>query len=187
VRSQLEANRVEIGNLLKDEKQLKASLSQYQSRLNLTPVREQQLMGIQRDYDLLKQDYADLVSKEMQSQLATSLEKNQGGRQFRLVDPASLPIVPTSPKRAKLNLGGLGAGLVLGVLLALWMEMKNLCFSVEKELSARFVAPVMVSIPLLLTPAEERSRSWRRVMQWAAGSALVLVVTAAELYAFRHH
>jgi hypothetical protein len=42
----LEANRVEMENLSNDEKQLKASLSQYQNRLNLTPVREQQLTGI---------------------------------------------------------------------------------------------------------------------------------------------
>ena len=46
IKSQLEANRVEMENLSNDEKQLKASLSQYQNRLNLTPVREQQLTGI---------------------------------------------------------------------------------------------------------------------------------------------
>ena len=105
VKSQLEANRLEIDNLLKDEKQLRASLTQYQNRWNLTPVREQQLTSLNRDYELVKKDYEDLANKEQQSQLATSLEKNQGGRQFRLVDPPSLPVLASSPNRLKLNLG----------------------------------------------------------------------------------
>ena len=177
---------VEIENLLKDEKQLKASLAQYQNRLNLTPVREQQLMGLTRDYDLMKKDYEDLVNKEMQSQLATSLEKNQGGRQFRLVDPPSLPVVPTSPNRLKLNLGGLAGGAAFGLLLAFLMEMRDRSFHTESELSAEFAAPIVVSVPLILTPAEERRRSWHNTLQWIAGSALMLIVSAVEFYAYRH-
>ena len=186
VRSQMEANRLEIENLLRDEKQLKASLAQYQSRLNLTPVREQQLLGLTRDYDLMKKDYEDLVSKEMQSQLATSLEKNQGGRQFRLVDPPSLPVVPASPNRLKLNLGGLAGGAAFGLLLAFLVEMRDRSFHTESELSAEFAAPIVVSVPLILTPAEERRRSWHNTLQWIAGSALMLIVSAVEFYAYRH-
>ena len=47
--------------------------------------------------NLLKQNYADLLGKKQQSQLATSLEKQQEGQQFRLVDSPSLPTVPSSP------------------------------------------------------------------------------------------
>ena len=186
VKSQLEANRLEIENLQKDEKQLKASLAQYQNRLNLTPVREQQLTSLLRDYDLVKKDYEDLVNKELQSQLATSLEKNQGGRQFRLVDPPSLPVLPASPNRLKLNLGGLAGGVAFGLLLAFLMEMRDRSFHTESELSAEFAAPIVVSVPLILTPAEERRRSWHNTLQWIAGSALMLMVSAVEFYAYRH-
>ena len=185
VRSQLEANRVEIENLQKDEKQIKTSLAQYQNRLNLTPVREQQLTSLLRDYDLVKKDYEDLVNKELQSQLATSLEKNQGGRQFRLVDPPSLPVVPTSPKRLKINLGGLAGGVALGLVLALLIELKDRSFHTEKELSAEFAPPIVVSVPLLLTPSEERRRSWSNTLQWMAGSGLLLIVSVVEVFAYR--
>jgi succinoglycan biosynthesis transport protein ExoP len=187
VKSQLEANRVEMENLLKDEKQLKASLAEYQNRLNLTPVREQQLTSLLRDYDLVKKNYEDLVNKELQSQLATRLEQNQGGRQFRLVDPPSLPVVPASPNRPKMNLSGLGGGVVLGLLLAFVMEMKDRSFHAESELTAQFAPPIVLSVPLILTPAEERRRSWNKKLQWIAGSALMIVVSAVEFYAYRHH
>jgi hypothetical protein len=185
IKSQLEANRVEMENLSNDEKQLKASLSQYQNRLNLTPVREQQLTGILRDYDLQKLDYTDLVSKALQSELATNLEKNQGGQQFRLVDPPSLPVLPSSPNRLKISLQGAASGVFLGLVLAFLMDLKDRSFHSEKELSRHFGAPIVLSVPLLLTPAEGRRRTWHGAVQWLAGSVLLLVVCAAEYYVYR--
>ena len=185
LKSQLEANRVEVANLTKEQDRLKAAMAQYQSRLNLTPVREQQLTGLLRDYDLQKKDYEDLVNKELQSQLATNLEKNQGGRQFRLVDPPSLPVVPTSPKRLKINLGGLAGGVVLGLALAFWMELRDRSFHTEKDLGQEFAAPIVVSIPLIFTQAEERRRNRSRTLQWIAASAMLIVVSAMEFYAQR--
>ena len=94
-KANLEANRLEIESLTKDESRLKASIAQYENRINQTPVREQQQAGILRDTEVLRQQYADLQKKEQESQLATNLEKQQGGQQFRLIDPASLPAVPS--------------------------------------------------------------------------------------------
>jgi uncharacterized protein involved in exopolysaccharide biosynthesis len=184
LKSQLEANQLEVANLLKDEKKLKETIAQYQSRLNQTPVREQQLAGILRDYDLLKQDYTDLLGKKMQSQLAANLEKRQEGQQFRLVDRPSLPTEPSAPKRVKLSLGGIGAGLVLGLALAFLAEFKNPTFHSEKDLSHHFAFPLIVSVPLVLTPAEKRARNWKWAFEWATGSALILAVVAAELYEY---
>src|SRR5436309_3369918 len=87
LRSQLQANTLEIENLAKKEQKLRTDIDQYQSRLNFTPVREQQLTSMQRDYDVIRQSYGDLLKKEKESQLATNLEKRQEGQQFRLDDP----------------------------------------------------------------------------------------------------
>jgi len=186
VKSQLEANRLEVENLQKDEKRLRESFAQYQNRLNLTPVREQQLTGLLRDYDLVKKDYEDLVNKELQSQLATSLEKNQGGRQFRLVDPPSLPVLPSSPNRLKLNAGALGGGVVLGLLLAFFAEWRDGSFHQEQDLGPELASPIVVSVPLILTPAEEGRRSRAAALQWLVGCVLIILVSAVEFYAYRY-
>ncbi len=182
VKSQLDANRLELENLARDEKQVKTDISQYQGRLNLTPVREQQLAGLLRDYDLLKQDYTDLLSKETQSQLAGSLEKRQAGQQFRLVDRPSLPVVPSFPKRLPIGLGGAAAGLLLGAVLAFLADIKGGTFYSEKDLRQHFSLPLVISIPLLRTPSEERARNWKRSFEWIAGTALFALVFAAEFY-----
>jgi polysaccharide chain length determinant protein (PEP-CTERM system associated) len=186
VKSQLEANRVEMENLTKDANQLKEKIARYQERLNATPVREQQLAGMLRDYELLKQNYADLLKKQLESGLAVSLEKHQEGQQFRVVDPPSLPIVPSSPKRVKISLGGAAAGVAFGLALALFVENTERSFYSEKQLRDRIKVPLVVALPVLLTGGEERRQTWKRTFEWFAGSVLVLMVLVAEFYVYRH-
>jgi polysaccharide chain length determinant protein (PEP-CTERM system associated) len=186
VKSQLESNRLEIENLSKDEKRLKEVISQYQNRLNITPVREQQLAEILRDYELSKQDYSDLLGKEQQSQLAMSLEKHQGGQQFRLVDPPSRPALPSSPNRLKVSLGGVGGGVLLGLALAFLTEFRNLSFHSEKEVKERLSPPLLVVLPLLFTSAEQRRRNWKKTFEWFSGTILAAAVFIAEFYVYRH-
>ena len=185
VKSQLEANRVEIDHLTKDANQLKEKIALYQQRLNATPVREQQLASMLRDYDLLRANYAELLKKQQESGLAVSLEKHQEGQQFRVVDPASLPTLPSSPKRLKMSLGGAAGGLALGFALALFVESTGRSYHSEKQLRSHLKAQFVVAMPLLLTRSEQRRRKWRGAFEWVAGSALLIVVLAAEFYVYR--
>lgn len=182
INGQLEANRLEIENLSRDEKQLKTAMARYQNRLNQTPVREQELAGMLRNYDLLKQDYADLLSKKMQSELAGNLEKRQEGQQFRLVDRPSLPTVPSSPDRVKIGLGGAAGGLGLGLLLAFLIDMRDSSFHSEEDLIQQFPVPLVLSLPLMLTASEERARTWKRMFEWLAGSGITVALFVFEFY-----
>jgi polysaccharide chain length determinant protein (PEP-CTERM system associated) len=186
LQSQLEANRLDIQNILKYEEQEKAIIAEYQNRLNMTPVVEQQLTGILRDYDLSKLEYADLVSKEQQSQLATSLEKQQGGQQFRLVEPPSLPELPSSPQRIKLSLAGFGGGLFLGLLLAFAVDFARPTYHSTQEITRRLGAPLVIGLPVILTRSEERRQKLKRAFEFVIGSMVTLMMCAAEVYVLRH-
>jgi polysaccharide chain length determinant protein (PEP-CTERM system associated) len=185
LRSQLEANRVEIENLVKEEQQLKTKSAEYQARLNMTPVREQQLTSLVRDYDMLKHNYSDLLSKELQSQLSTNLEKQQEGQQFRLVDPPSLPIVPSSPKRLRISLGAVAAGFCLGVALAVLMDLRKGAFHIDTEVARTLAVPLVLNVPVLVTPEEGRRRAWRRTLECVGASAVLVLIAAAEFYVYK--
>jgi len=182
---QLQANALEIENLNKKEVKLRMEIDQYRSRLNLTPVREQQLTSMQRDYDLLKQHYGDLLRKEQESQLATNLEKRQEGQQFRLADPPNLPTRPSSPKRIKISLIALFAGLVAGCGLAFLIEMRKSPFYKEGDVK-NLGLPMVIGVPRFFTPTEERGRVWRKGFEWSAGLVLLFLVVAAEYFVYRH-
>lgn len=181
IKSQLKANQVEIANNMGAQKQLQTRIAEYQRRLNETPVREQEISDMMRDYTLAQQNYADLESKKTQAALATRLVQNQQGEQFRIVDPASLPSRPYTPDRRKLGLAGAGLGLVLGVGLALALELKDTSLRTEKEVSQLIPVPFVMGVPLLLTGKEERRRTRQRILEWAGGSALVLAVLLVEV------
>ena len=183
--SQLEANRLEIATLSESQKRLASQIAEYQRRLNLTPVREQQLTDLASGYELAKQNYTDLLNKKTQSELATNLEIQQKGQQFRIVDQPSLPVKPSSPNRIKISLGGAAAGLALGVGLAFLMVAGDHSVQDEQDARQRFGIPLVVGVPLLPSPAQERWRPWRIGLEWLAGSVLVTVVALAEYYVYR--
>ncbi len=181
-KSQLEANRLEIENLGKDQIRLENEIAVYQRRLNLTPVREQQLSAVLSDYNLSKRNYEDLLNKKTQSELASNLEQQQQGQQFRIVDPPTLPAKPTRSKRVAMSLGGIAGGLLVALGLAILIELRKASFYTEEEIRRRFEFPFVLGIPELRSATEVRQCVRWRAVEWASGSILVLVVLAAEIY-----
>jgi polysaccharide biosynthesis transport protein len=184
--SQAASNQRETESLGKEETQLQAEIAAYENRLNLAPVREQQLAAILRDNDLYVQEVKDAESKLIQSQQTTSVAESQEGQQFRLTDPPTLPTIPSSPKRLKLSLGGLAGGILLGFALAFLAETRDSSFHEEKALSGRFKMPVVLSFPALLTPAEQRARWWKWGFECVAACVMILAALGGEFFIYRH-
>ena len=185
VKSQLEANRLEIKNALEDAKQIEARIDEYEHRLNLTPVREAQLAELLRGYDQAKQRFDDLSTKQTQSELATSLEIRQQGERFNVIDPPSLPMGPSNPQRVKLSLAGFGLGIALGVALAFLVETRDHSLRDEEALRTTFSFPLLLGVPILLSKLDERRRSRRVAFEWVLGTALCLLICVTEFYVYR--
>jgi polysaccharide biosynthesis transport protein len=186
MRNQVDAIAADLATLSKEQKTLELQISQLQDRMNLTPMVAQQLGDIQRDADVYKQDYMNLLKNQMQARLTANLEGSQDGQQFRIADAATRPIKPAGPKRLRLNAIGAGVGIVLGIALALIMDFRDHSVHTENDLKRQFQMPLFVGIPVLLTPKEQRNRTLVRTAEWLSGSALMLAVLAAELYVFRN-
>ena len=182
---QAEANVAEISNLLKQREKLKQEADQYQSHLNAAPLREQQLAEITREEDILKQDYANLEKQKLESQMTASVEENQEGQQFRLVDPPNLPLKPSSPKRLKIVVGGFGGGIALGLAIAFLLGMRDSSFHSEKALNKIYPVPLILGVPLVRTQRELRLRRWRIAAECLAGSLMAIAVCIAGFYVNR--
>jgi succinoglycan biosynthesis transport protein ExoP len=182
IRSQIKANELQIKNFQKREGDLEEEISKYRARLNLTPETEQELADVSRGYDESKTNYDSLLKKQDQSQLATSLEQRQQGGQFSILDPSSLPDSPAIPIALFCSLGGLAFGIFLGVSLAAFTELTNVPVRQENDLIDVVPTRVLVGIPHLSVPGEERRRVLRRRLEISAVAGMFLLIVAGNLY-----
>jgi len=134
----------------KDEVQLlQDTMTLYQKRVEDTPRREQEMVLLTRDYDLMKTSYQSLLEKKMQAQMAENLERKQQGEQFKVLDPARLPEKPNRPDPFKILLMCSFIGLTAGLGLAWLKETADQSFHSETELEADLGFPILVIIPNL--------------------------------------
>lgn len=180
----LRAVEQEIRDTKNQIRNVDGQIAVYRARLNLTPVREQQLAGLTRDYDQSKENYDSLLKKQQQSQLATNLEKRQQGQQFRLLDPPSLPQKAYSPNRLQFSLIGLGVGLLLGVGCIALMELVDKRVRSEQDVQELVHARVLVGIPHLSTPEEERRVRRQHIKEWCAAAAMAAMICAGNLLTY---
>jgi protein tyrosine kinase modulator len=176
VESRLKATQAEIENYQSEAKHLRERMADLQSRLNLTPLREQQLAEVNRNYENSRQNYQSLLQKKLQSELATNLEKRQQGEQFRIIDPPNLPLKPTEPNRLEILTIGWALGLCLGLGVTALLETTDETVHNERNLLESVQVPVLVHVPLLKS---HRERVYTRLYQVCEAMMTVLLLTAS--------
>jgi polysaccharide chain length determinant protein (PEP-CTERM system associated) len=186
IQGQLQSNQAEIANREHAIEGLKAQLNTYQARLNQEPVREQQLTDLTRGYEQSKANYDDLLKKKNGSEMATSMELRQQGEHFRILDPPSLPLKPSSPNRLKLCGIGLVVGCCLGACVSAVAEVTDDRLFSENELKEMVPATVLSEIPSLATPEEKEKQFRSAILGWvAAGAAVAVILAGSALSYFR--
>jgi uncharacterized protein involved in exopolysaccharide biosynthesis len=183
IQSQIKANKMELQAREAEIPQLQRKVAEYQNRLNATPAVEQELTAMLRNSEQSKKDYDSLLAKTSQSNLATNLQKQQQGEQFRVIDPASLPDKPSFPDRFKFSLVALGVGLALAVLFGAGTEFMDDRVRSEHELTDTNL-PLLAEIPSLPTAGELAAARWRPYYALAAAILVVILIPCGILYAF---
>jgi succinoglycan biosynthesis transport protein ExoP len=176
VESRLKATKAEIDNYQAEAKKLRARMDDLESRLNLTPLREQQLAEVTRNYDNSRQNYQSLLQKKLQSELATNLEKRQQGEQFRIIDPPNLPLKPSEPNRLAIITIGWALGLCVGLGLTALLEMTDETVHNERNLLESVSVPVLVHVPVIRS---RRERIRTRLFRVCEAMATVLLLTVS--------
>ena len=174
----------EIAAAKAEEQRVRGEIAAYQRRVDTAPQREQEMQELSRDYDMTKDVYASLLKRYEDAQLAETMEQRQRGEQFRILDAAIPSRMPAAPNRLRLLL--VGVALALGTAAGAMMLAEHLdtSFHTVDDLRALGRAPVLLSIPLIVTATDGRQR--RRRMRFAALAvvlAVAVVIKAAQVVA----
>ncbi len=187
LQGQLQANQVEITNREQAIAELKARVDGYQDRLNSEPESEEQLADLTRGYDQSKANYDDLLKKQDESEMATSMEHMQQGERFSILDPPSLPLKPDFPNRLKFCEIGLGLGLVFGLVVVVVCEFMDDRLHSEKEIKLLLPVAILTEIPVIVSPADERRSKRKMFLGWAMAAFSVITILAGSAFSYLHN
>src|SRR5262245_34710682 len=139
--------RIEIESLRARLADVDHRIASFQERVEAAPRREQEVLGLMRDYQKLSENYSALLSKKLDAEMAARLERQQKGQQFRVLDPAYLPEQPSFPNRGMFALFGVGAGILLGIGLAITVDALDPTIKDAESVRTAFSFPVLAVIP----------------------------------------
>jgi len=186
LKSQLKGTELDIENRKKEIVHMQAAMQGYEDRLKGTPMREQQLADLTRDFDQSRKNYDALLAKKDDSAMATNLEKAQQGEQFAILDPPTFPVNPYFPNRLLVTLGGLAVGLGAAFGSAFTREALDDRIHVDKEVGTLSKMPILVTIPPLITDRDITKARWRRAIEMTCAGIALILMTGSALVAYMY-
>lgn len=184
LQSQLKSNKMEIQTREQQIRSAEARIEELQSHLGGTPAVQAEMMNLTRDYQTTQRSYVELLDKENASALATNLQRQQQGENFRIIDPPSLPEKASFPDRFLFSLAGLGVGLGLAVLFGAGSEFVDDRIRNEMDLAEATPLPILVEIPPIRTDAEIASARWKPMVALAAAILVAIIIPTGIFFAY---
>ena len=175
MRAEIESLNRQIAFKEAEEQKVSASIRDYQGRIEAIPSVESAWAALTRDYDTLQIAYRALLTKSQDAKMAADLEHDQIGEQFRILDPARVPVKPIGPNRLQINAVGLGVGLALGLGCLLFLELRDSSFRTESDVHDVLALPVVALVPRVVSAAEALSGKRRAVWSSAAAATFFAV------------
>jgi polysaccharide chain length determinant protein (PEP-CTERM system associated) len=148
---------------------IQAEISQITAQQFSNPQTAAEQQRINRDYDVLKQQYDKLLLDREELRLRGQVETERSAVKFQIIDPPTTPRAPIAPNRPLLLLGVLIVGIGAGVGASFALSQLRSTFATTAKLERALGLPVLGAITQTLTDAGRELRA-RRSKYFVAGS-----------------
>jgi polysaccharide chain length determinant protein (PEP-CTERM system associated) len=108
----------QIAALRSREEDFDAAVNELRGLIDTVPQVEAELTRLNRDYDINKRQYDELVSRREAAKLSTDAEQAADPVKIKVIEPPRMPVTPIGPARLQLLSGVLVLGVVAGFGLA---------------------------------------------------------------------
>ena len=173
---------------------LKARVSEYSNRFsllrqqaNMIPQVETDLLQLNRDYDVNKANYAQLLSRRESAQMSEDMESKTDVIDFKVIDPPYVPPKPSFPNRPLLFSLVLLAAIAGGIAFAFLLSQIRPIITDRSGVIELTEYPVLGTVTMVWNEAQTKSRR-KKLLAWATSfgaliSAYVVVLGISFLAA----
>jgi len=159
--------------------QLTSDLAQLSSRQSTEPGLAAEQARLNRDYDVLKQQYDQLLANREQVRLRSDVQTRTSPLNVQVVEPPSVPTVPASPNRPIFLTVVLILGIAAGIGAAFVAGQLQTTFPTQIKLAEITGLKVLGTVSEVVMPPERRRR--RRRLVWLGGAGAALAASWAVL------
>ena len=150
--------KVALGEADADVASLRVRLQEYEKRatelkalVDTIPKVESELKNLNRDYEVIKQNYNSLVQRREAATLAEQVQQSADTFKFQVIDPPHVPLAPIGPKRPLFLGMALLAGMAGGIGFALFLALTKPTIDDRHTLAKIANLPVFGSVSMVWT------------------------------------
>jgi polysaccharide chain length determinant protein (PEP-CTERM system associated) len=173
--AEAEAN---VASLQGRMRELNASLQELRAQASRDPQVEAELAHLNRDYDVIKKNYEQLVQRRESASISGNVDQTNRLAEINVIEPPRVEDKPVFPSRKALVpvtlllaiVAGIGAGMVANYLRPTVRSAREL-----RRLSAR---PLLGMVSMKVEPSSIRRQRKDLLLFWVASAALVVFYAA---------
>jgi succinoglycan biosynthesis transport protein ExoP len=181
MRAQLQAAESELRAVQLGREQLQAQRADLEQRINEAPAIERDYRALVRDYDNATAKYKELKAKQMEAELAQSMEAESKGERFSLIEPPQQPEKPFKPNRLAIFFLGFVFAFGGGFGHVALRETMDTAVRGSRAVMSITGAPPLAVIPYIVTD-QELAAGRRRKWLWTLAFVLLVAAGVAVLH-----
>ena len=151
-------------------KKLQKEDEQFNTRLSI----ETEMQNLNRDYNSIKKNYLSLIDRREQARMSRNIDTQVSALKFKVIDPANLPLEPSSPNRKLLYSAVLAIGFIAGIGMALLMVFIRPTFVETKQLREVTGLPILGTVSEVVNKIQAKNNLNRLIMYLSANGLLLL-------------
>ncbi len=174
--------RIDFAVLKAGSELLEGAISSYRREAQSTPQDEIELARLETEVTNKRELLQSFRGQLVASDISQAVEVTNLGLKMEILDPASLPLEPSRPNKAKILLAALLLGPLIGVGIAFLSETMDPTLRSLEDFTRVMPEPVLGATPLLSRLPTRRN--WLR-RHWASVSLVGMLLVAGLLVAAR--
>lgn len=144
--------------LVEEKQTVEDELKELEDSIDRTPANSITLSSLERDYDNIRVQYNQATADFAAARTGDQIEAQSRGQRITVIEQATVPRQPTSPKRNKIASAGIAGGVVAGLAIVVLIELLNTSIRRSTDLTNKLGITPFVAIPYIRTRGQANLR-----------------------------